>query len=108
MLAESEVDAAVRLQRFGCGDLTELEDELVSRRLLRTDDTVFHHNVELLLRLTGGFDRLRQDRATWLAFASVNHWSSAWRYSPNLASQEDADEFIESVLRVSQWIERNV
>src|SRR5207302_1992057 len=50
---------------FDCRHLRELEDELQRRGVLTVDRTVFTHQLELLLGLTKGMDRLRQNEEHW-------------------------------------------
>ncbi len=53
------------MQIYGCRNLNELEDELQRRGVITIHTTVFTHHLELLLRLTLGTDRLRQNRILW-------------------------------------------
>jgi len=94
--------------RFGCSHLLKLEDELIRRGLLGTDATIFHHKLEPFLRLTGAFDRLKDDGTIWKAFNRVNGWIPAWRYSSKSASKEDATDFLGQVEVLNHWIEHNV
>src|SRR5437899_12929150 len=47
------------MQRYRCRTLEVLEDDLHERRLLRRSRSMFTHELEPLLRLLGGVDRLR-------------------------------------------------
>ncbi len=47
---------------YSCLNLRELEEELQRRGVLTHHATVFTHHLELLLRLTQSFERLRQNR----------------------------------------------
>ena len=49
------------MQRFNCRNLRELEEELQDRGLLAVHATIFTHHLEMLLRLSQGLDRLRQN-----------------------------------------------
>jgi hypothetical protein len=93
---------------FDCRHLRELEEELQRRGVLAAQATVFTHQLEVLLRLTQGLDRLRQNQALWRLFNIVNRWVPAWRYSADLSNREDAEDFLEAVEKICHWIENNV
>jgi hypothetical protein len=96
------------MQRFECRHLRELEEELQQRGILPSKATVFTHQLELLLRLTSGIDRLRQNREQWQLFNLVNRWVPAWRYTADLSNGDDAADFVAAVETLSLWIEDNV
>jgi len=96
------------MQKYECRHLMELEAELRQRGEIGACVTVFTHELEMLLRLTGGRDRLRQSAETWRAFTLVNQWVPAWRYSPSLSNADDAKDFLEAVEKVSRWLEHNI
>lgn len=96
------------MQMFDCRHLRELEEELVRRKALPAQSTVFTHQLEVLLRLTKAFDRLRQSEGHWRSFNRVNRWVPAWRYSADLSNKDDANDFLEAVKKVSLWIEHNI
>ena len=93
---------------FDCRHLRELEQELRRRGRLGAERTVFSHELEDLLSLTGGMDRLRHDQSRWRMFNMVNRWIPAWRYAPNRSDRDDADDFLRAVDVVRNWIENNV
>lgn len=62
------------MRMFSCSNLVDLEDELQRRGLLADRATIFTHQLEMLLRLTGGLDRLRQNAALWQLFNIANRW----------------------------------
>ncbi|QTA85407.1 HEPN domain-containing protein [Desulfonema magnum] len=93
---------------YNCRNLHELEDELQRRGVLTHNTTVFTHHLELLFRLTQGFDRLRQNRTLWPEFNIINSWVPAWRYTVNLSNRKDAEDFLEAVGNIMRWIENNV
>ena len=93
---------------YGCRTLRELEHELQRRGLLAEQATVFTHHLELLLRLTQRMNQLRQHRALWPQFTLVNRWLPAWRYTGDLANRQDAEDFLEAVAQIMQWIDNNV
>ncbi|HXT59605.1 MAG TPA: hypothetical protein VN699_13275 [Pirellulales bacterium] len=96
------------MRMFECRHLRELETELQRRGVLPLQATIFTHQLEILLRLTQGMGRLRQNEPLWRLFNIVNRWVPAWRYSADLANREDAEDFLEAVEKVSHWIENNV
>ena len=96
------------MRRFDCRHLRELEDELQRRGALAAQGTIFTHQLEVLLRMAEGLDRLRQNRPLWRSFNIVNRWVPAWRYSADLSKRENAEDFLESIEKVSHWIENNV
>ncbi len=89
-------------------NLYALEIELQRRGKLTSQATVFTHHMELLLRLTPTFERLRKNRIMWPQFNIVNRWMPAWRYSSNLANRQDADVFLEAVENIMDWIDNNM
>ena len=93
---------------FGCHQLSELEEELRGRKGFAAATTVFTHQLETLLRLTGATDRLRQNQAIWQAFGLVNRWVPAWRYNPRRTDPDDAREFIKAVGVILHWIEHSI
>lgn len=96
------------LRLFDCRHLRELEEELQRRGMLPGQATIFTHQLEVLLRLTGGMDRLRQNGPLWQLFNLVNRWVPSWRYSADLSNHDDAKDFLEAVEKVSHWIEHNL
>lgn len=96
------------MRRFRCQDLKELEDYLRTKRLMRSADTVFSHQLFFLMRLTGAMDRLKMNREAWLAFTTVNEWVPAWRYSPRQRTRLEATDFAESVKTLTHWLDANV
>ncbi len=98
-----------RLMRmFDCRHLRELEEELQDRGVLAVHATIFTHQLKMLLRLTGGLDRLQQNEPLWRSFNMVNRWVPAWRYTADLSNHDDAKDFLEAVEKVAHWIEHNV
>lgn len=96
------------MQMYNCRNLRELEDELQRRGALAMQATVFTHQLELLLRLTQSMGRLQQNRLLWPQFNVVNRWLPAWRYTADLGSRQDAEDFLEAVEALMNWIEFNV
>lgn len=93
---------------FDCHHLRELEGELQRRGALAGQATIFTHQLQTLLRLAGGVDRLRQNEPLWRLFNTVNRWVPAWRYSADLSNHDDATDFVEAVEKIAHWIEHNV
>src|SRR6266436_10339856 len=50
------------MEKFGCRNLQELEDELQHKGYLALDATIFTHHLESLLRVAGGVQRIRQNQ----------------------------------------------
>jgi len=96
------------MRRFNCRHLRELEAELQAKGILAEQATVFTHQLERLLRLAEGIDRLRENEEHWRLFNIVNRWLPAWRYTADLSSADDAKDFLDAVEQVSRWIENNV
>ena len=96
------------MQMFDCRHLRELEEELLRRKVLAAEATVFTHQLEVVLRLTNAMDRLRQNDEIWRSFNLVNRWVPAWRYNANMSNEDDANEFMDAVQSVSHWIEHNI
>ncbi|MEQ8788762.1 MAG: HEPN domain-containing protein [Pirellulaceae bacterium] len=96
------------MQMFNCSNLHGLEEELQRRNLLAANATIFTHQLEVLLRLANGLDRLRQNPMLWPLFNIVNRWIPAWRYNPDLANAEDAEDYLDAVDKIRHWIDNNV
>ncbi len=96
------------MRMYNCRHLHELEEELQRRGVLPAHGTVFTHQLEALLKLTQGLDRLRRDGNLWRTFNTVNRWIPAWRYTANPANREDAENFINAVERILHWIDNNI
>lgn len=95
------------MQMFDCRHLMELDEELRRRGILADQGTTFTHQLEVLLRLAQGLDRLRQNESMWRLFSTVNRWVPAWRYSADQSTRENAEDFLEAVENVAHWIEHN-
>lgn len=96
------------MRMFGCRHLRELETELQQRGALAAQATIFTHQLEILLRLAQGLDRLRKNEPMWRQFNIVNRWAPAWRYSANLSNRDDAEDFLEAIEMISRWIDNNI
>jgi len=96
------------MRMFACSNLRDLEDELRGRNLLAEHATIFTHQLEVLLRLTNGLDRLRQNAILWPLFNIVNRWIPAWRYNPDLSNSQDAEDYLDAVDKIHHWIDNNV
>jgi hypothetical protein len=96
------------MQKFECRHLSALEEELQHKGILSSRQTVFTHQLEQLLRLSGRMSALRRQADLWRSFNIANRWVPAWRYNTSLSSKEDATDYLEAVVSVSQWIENNV
>jgi len=96
------------MRMFDCRHLRELEEELQRRGILSAQASIFTHQLELLLRLAKGLERLRQNEGHWRLFNMVNRWVPAWRYTADLSNRDDAEDFLAAVGKVSQWIENNI
>ena len=93
---------------YDCKNLRELEDLLWQRSILPTNRTVFTHQLEDLLRLTPGYNRLRQDRARWHMFQVVNLWTPQWRYTAKQTTYQEASRFLTFIDNVIHWIDNNL
>jgi hypothetical protein len=96
------------MRKFRCRHLRELEEELQRRGLLASTATVFTHQLEALIALSGGWDRLRRNARLWRQFQNVNRWMPAWRYTADLSDEAEASEFLIAVDAVRRWIQNNV
>jgi HEPN domain-containing protein len=95
------------MEKFACFHLLQLEEALHQRGLLGAETTIFTHHLESLLRVGGGLERMRRDPGTWGEFRIANEWVPAWRYSPDLANRQDAEDFLRAVKAVRRWINAN-
>ena len=96
------------MRMFDCRHLRELEEELQRRRILPVQATIFTHQLELLVRLANGLERLRGDEEHWRLFNMVNRWVPAWRYTADQSTPHDAEDFLAAVDKISRWIENNI
>jgi hypothetical protein len=81
---------------------------LQNKGILAGEATIFTHQLELLLRLANGIGRLRQNEELWRHFNRVNRWVPAWRYNADLSNTDGAQNFLESVDKISHWIDNNI
>ena len=96
------------MQIYGCQNLRELDDILRQRSILPAHRTVFTHQLEDLLKLTPGYNRLKQNRDMLSLFNKVNRWMPNWRYTPNSTDRREATEFMASVERFMHWVDHNL
>lgn len=93
---------------YDCKNLRELEDLLRRRSILPANRTVFTHQLEDLLRLTPGYNRLRQNRNVWHMFHEVNLWNPQWRYTAKHSTRQEATRFLTFSENIMRWIETNL
>jgi HEPN domain-containing protein len=93
------------MRRWKCFNLEELEARL-ARRGIR--EQVITHNLDELLRLAGGRERLRDNGPQWSAFSFVNLWHPAWRYSADPAKEDTASRFLTAVTDLLRWIDNHL
>lgn len=96
------------MQMFDCKTLQKLEARLRGLGRLSTDGSLYTHQLVLLLKLTGRFDVLRSDVATWRYFLLANAWLPAWRYEPSLGTATEAEKFLKASDAIIAWVENNV
>ena len=93
---------------YDCNNLGELEDLLRQRSILPAHRTVFTHQLEDLLKLTSGYNRLKQNRNVWHMFHEINRWTPRWRYTSKQTTRQEAIEFITDLENVMHWIDTNL
>ena len=93
---------------YDCKNLRELEDLLRQRSILPENHTVFTHQLEDLLRLTPGYNRLIRNREMLPLFNKVNQWTPNWRYTSKSTHRREATEFMISIESFMQWINNNL
>ena len=96
------------MRMYGCRHLRQLEDELMTRGDLKSHESIYTHNLNVLLEITRSSDRLKQNSEICNTFNLVNRWMPAWRYSTDEHDSQDAEEFMDAVARLIQWINNNV
>jgi hypothetical protein len=96
------------MQKFGCRTPASLDQELKESGLIFAQATMYTHQFESLLRVSGHLDRLRTDVKIWPSFTIVNRWVPAWRYDPDLSKREEAEDFFDAVDRIASWIRGNI
>ena len=93
---------------YNCRNLRSLDAELHRRSLLPAHRTVFTHELEELLKLSPGYNRMRQSPRVWMLFKEVNRWTSQWRYSTERITEGEAFSFLNAVERFMRWIDNNI
>ena len=93
---------------YDCKNLRELEDLLRQRSILPENRTVFTHQLEDLLRLTPGYNRLIRNREMLPLFNKVNQWTPNWRYTSKSTHRREATEFMISIESFMQWVNNNL
>lgn len=93
---------------YSCRSLTELETELHRRSILAESDTIFMHQLDKLIKLAPGHNRILRNRELLPVFNVINRWIPQWRYSHNQANRQEATEFMTSVERIMHWIDANI
>ena len=85
-----------------------LDDILRQRSILPAHRTVFTHQLEDLLKLTPGYNRLKQNRDIWHMFHAVNLWTPQWRYTTKQTTRQEAVRFLTFIENVMHWIDTNI
>lgn len=93
------------MSQLRCRNLRELEEELQRRGL---SPHPYTHNLDSLLTLARGDQRMRRSGNAWRTFVRVNRWSPAWRYAADLGSRGEAEGFVADVEKVIQWVDHNL
>lgn len=93
---------------YDCKNLRELEDMLRQRSVLPANRTVFTHQLEDLLRLTPGYNRLMRNREMLPLFNKINQWTPNWRYTSKSTNRREATEFMTSIESFMQWVNNNL
>ncbi len=96
------------MEIYGLSTLSELEPELQRRGILGDQASIYTHRLENLLRSTGGWDRMNDNLSVKEAFSNTNAWVPAWRYNPDLSDLTEAEDFLEDVKIVREWIKNNI
>jgi hypothetical protein len=94
------------MQHWQCRTLVQLEEKLLEKGIAQSP---FTHNLEALLRLVGGLERMRQNPRLWASFSdNINPWRPAWRYTPDLSNREQAADFLEATKDALWWIDHSL
>ena len=93
---------------YDCKNLRALDDVLRQRSILPAHATVFTHQLEDLLRLTPGYNRLIRNREMLPLFNKVNQWTPNWRYTSKSTHRREATEFMTSIESFMQWVNNNL
>lgn len=93
---------------YDCKNLRELEDLLRQRSVLPAHRTVFTHQLEDLIKLAPGYNRLMQNRDMLSLFNKINQWMPSWRYTSKPTNRREAIEFMTSIERFIHWISNNL
>ena len=93
---------------YDCKNLRQLEDLLLQRSILPTHRTVFTHELEDLLKLAPGYNRLMRNREMLPLFNKVNQWTPNWRYTSKSTNRREATEFMTSIENFMRWVNNNL
>ena len=93
---------------YDCQNLRALDDVLRQRSILPEHRTVFTHQLEDLLRLAPGYNRLRRNKDFWHMFHEVNLWTPQWRYTAKQVTRQEATRFLTFIENVMHWIDTNL
>ena len=96
------------MKMYLCSTLSELEEQLINRKLLSQKSTIYTHQVEKLLELAGGLERVRKNQEHSGNLTRVNTWIPAWRYNPKEPIPEDAKSFLDAVDALTGWITNSI
>ena len=66
------------------------------------------HQLDKLIKLAPGHNRILRNRELLPVFNVVNRWTPQWRYSDNQANRQEATEFMTSVERIMHWVDANI
>ncbi len=94
------------MQRWRCFHLEELEEKLAQKGF---STSPFTHNLELLLEMAGGSDRLHDNLLLWRRFTrTINRWQPAWRYDPDLGTSDEAELLLTATKEFIHWLDHNL
>jgi len=96
------------MRKYECHTIGDLEVELKKRGLIATESTIYTHQFEAMLSVSGDLDRLRSNVALWRSFNIVNRWIPAWRYDPDLSGPDESERFLIAIDQLSAWIRANI
>lgn len=95
------------MKMFDCKTLDALEMRLRGMGRMAANASIYTHQLEYLLRLTGRLEVLQQS-VQGVHFRVINAWLPAWRYDPRIGTRKESEKFLQSIDAIMAWVGNNV
>jgi len=93
---------AVAMEIYDCDTLRDLAGAWQAK-----ESEVYSHGLEALIEQLPFRSRFYSSEVSQDFVRHVNHWKPSWRYDPSSATQQQAEQFLDSVDRIFKWLEGN-